>query len=289
MVLAVEQVIAVVLAGGTSSRMLGADKLDVAFRDRALLSHTISGLARCGEVVVVGPVRTTVSAEFAVTFVREDPPGGGPAAAVAAALDVVSTDFVFLAGGDMPFAGQLLPELLRQADGDDEHEAWVFVDEESVAQSLGGLYRTAALRRVTGAAPVANSSLKRLLAQLNVLSLVDLAGGRLGLVDIDTPDDLANARELDDERRRGAGHMLDDWTKALAAELGLDVDLDVALILDLAKDAAHGVARPAAPLTTFLVGYAAARAGGTMADIEAATDTARLLATRWESGSAEQP
>jgi len=81
--------------------------------------------------------------------------------------------------------------------------------------------------------------------------------------------------------------MLDEWTAALAKELGLDVEVDLLLILDLAKDAAHAVARPAAPVTTFLVGFAAARAGGTRADLEAAADTARLLAARWAPADGE--
>ena len=38
-------------------------------------------------------------------------------------------------------------------------------------------------------------------------------------------------------------------------ELNLNPDQQ-ALVLDLAREAAHGVARPAAPLTTFLAGYA---------------------------------
>lgn len=50
---------------------------------------------------------------------------------------------------------------------------------------------------------------------------------------------------------------LADWANRLTEALGVpDFDPDIALILDLARDAAHGVARPAAPLTTFLVGYA---------------------------------
>lgn len=73
---------------------------------------------------------------------------------------------------------------------------------------------------------------------------------------------------------------LADWANRLTEALGVpDFDPDIALILDLARDAAHGVARPAAPLTTFLVGYAAGLAGGSASDIEALSRTASALAT----------
>ena len=53
---------------------------------------------------------------------------------------------------------------------------------------------------------------------------------------------------------------LDDWTAGLQAALGLeDASVDVAAVLDLARDAAHGVARPAAPLTAYVVGIAVGR------------------------------
>lgn len=73
---------------------------------------------------------------------------------------------------------------------------------------------------------------------------------------------------------------LEDWAAKLIAEFGLADELvvDIALILDLARDAAHGVARPAAPLTTFLVGYAAARVGGTAEDIRRFAAVASRLA-----------
>jgi hypothetical protein len=75
---------------------------------------------------------------------------------------------------------------------------------------------------------------------------------------------------------------LQQWVDELAAALGVDAAaLDRDLVLDLARDAAHGVARPAAPLTTFLVGLAAGRAGGTSADIETAAATAIRLASDW--------
>lgn len=51
---------------------------------------------------------------------------------------------------------------------------------------------------------------------------------------------------------------LDEWTSRACAELGLDpATVDVRAVLDLARDVAHGVARPAAPLTAYLVGVAA--------------------------------
>ena len=54
---------------------------------------------------------------------------------------------------------------------------------------------------------------------------------------------------------------LEQWSESLAAELGIaDVDVDIDALLALAGVAAHAVLRPAAPLTTYLVGYAAGRA-----------------------------
>jgi hypothetical protein len=78
---------------------------------------------------------------------------------------------------------------------------------------------------------------------------------------------------------------LDDWVAAVAAELGLeDVDVDVDQVLDLAAEAAHAVVRTAAPLTTFLAGFAAGRAGGSADDIREAIDAAAALCDRAKDG-----
>jgi len=82
--------------------------------------------------------------------------------------------------------------------------------------------------------------------------------------------------------------VLEDWVAALAAELGVDVDVDVRLLLEVARDAAHQVDRPAAPLTTFLVGYAAGRAGGPGAVAEAAA-RAQSLAMGWPQPQDQGP
>jgi hypothetical protein len=81
---------------------------------------------------------------------------------------------------------------------------------------------------------------------------------------------------------------LERWSAALAGELGIpDVELDIDAILALAGVAAHAVLRPAAPVTTYLVGYAAGRAAALDApNAEQATaraaDIAADLARRHE-------
>lgn len=60
---------------------------------------------------------------------------------------------------------------------------------------------------------------------------------------------------MDDEQVR----LIQAWVSALAAELNVPAPVDSAVILDVAKDAAHSIARPAAPITTFLQGYAVAQ------------------------------
>jgi len=75
---------------------------------------------------------------------------------------------------------------------------------------------------------------------------------------------------------------LHDWIDELCDVLDVEVDLDEALILDVARDAAHNVARPAAPITTFLLGYAAAGTGGDPDKIERLAAAAQDLALRWD-------
>jgi Domain of unknown function (DUF6457) len=72
---------------------------------------------------------------------------------------------------------------------------------------------------------------------------------------------------------------LDNWTAAACANLGIDVAaVDVRQILDLARDAAHQVDRPAAPVTAYLLGVAVG--GGMPADQAAAR--LRALAAGWQ-------
>jgi Domain of unknown function (DUF6457) len=73
-------------------------------------------------------------------------------------------------------------------------------------------------------------------------------------------------------------NTLEAWTEAVCAEFGIDpAAADVRAVLDLARDVAHNVARPAAPLTAYLVGVAVGR--GEPPD--RAAERIRGLAERW--------
>jgi hypothetical protein len=78
---------------------------------------------------------------------------------------------------------------------------------------------------------------------------------------------------------------LQEWTVAVRAGLGLDPapwsTTDTKTVLELARDVAHAVDRPAAPLTAYLLGVAVGR-GLTLPD---ASERVRTLAASWaESG-----
>lgn len=72
---------------------------------------------------------------------------------------------------------------------------------------------------------------------------------------------------------------LDRWAAAVCEATGLSPlgDDDQRLVLDLARDVAHGVLRPAAPVSTYLLGLAVGRG----ADPAAAAATIGGLARDW--------
>ena len=70
---------------------------------------------------------------------------------------------------------------------------------------------------------------------------------------------------------------MDDWISAACRELGISPPLNITEFLDLARDAAHTVERPAAPITTYLLGYAVAQG----ADLTEASARLSRLATGW--------
>ncbi|MGP3998554.1 DUF6457 domain-containing protein [Streptomyces sp. 8N706] len=312
---------AVVLAGGAAKRMGGADKPGLPVGGRPLLDRVLGACADAAGTVVVGARRPTVRP---VRWAREDPPGGGPLAALDAGLGQVTAPVVLALSADLPFLSSItVRALLAALDGaqgtrgagaaraatpagrrgaaetegagvaDGESSAAkadgvVITDADGRDQPLVAVYRTESLRRELALLATEHGGLAhlplRLLTEELALHRIPEPDAAASF-DCDTWEDLASARA----RIREHGNVLDEWIAAVKDELGIESDVDTGLLLDLARDAAHGVARPAAPLTTFLVGYAAARADGSPAEVAAAARKAAALAERWAAESQGGP
>ena len=271
---------AIVLAGGAARRLGGTDKPALRVGGATLLDRVLDACAGAVTTVVVGPRRPTARP---VVWTREDPPGGGPLPALAAGLDLTSAGRVLVFAADLPFLTRTASRALLHAAEDD---GALFTDPGGREQPLAAAYRSSALRRgltrlTAEHGTLTGLPLRRLTAQLALTRLPDAVSAAF---DCDTWEALAAART----RIREHGYVLDEWIAAAKADLGIDLDVDARALLDLARDAAHGVDRPAAPLTTFLVGYAAASAGGGPEAVAEATRKAARLAQRWAAEQAEQ-
>ncbi len=172
----------VVLAGGTSRRF-GSDKLGAPLHGSTVLETVLESLPQGWPVVAVGPPR---DCGRAVSWTREDPPGGGPLAGVAAGVAVVATEVVAVVAGDMPYAGPALVALVAALHtAPPEVGAVVAVDAHGVPNPLLAAYRTASLRQAVPV-PAANRPARLLLAVPHVEVAVTGTAGR----DVDTPADL---------------------------------------------------------------------------------------------------
>lgn len=80
---------------------------------------------------------------------------------------------------------------------------------------------------------------------------------------------------------------MSEWTEAVCRELGLpeamDTDGATKLVLDVTGDVAHGVTRPAAPVTAFLIGLAAGRADDPLVAARDYAEQISGLAKSWDA------
>lgn len=177
---------AVVLAGGGARRLGGVDKPGLEVGGVRLLDRVLVALTDAAQVVVVGPARPTVRP---VVWAREDPPGGGPAAALAAGLALVAAPAVVVLAADLPFLDAATVALLRSAA--EGHDGAVLVDADGRDQVLTSAWTTARLReRATG--DLSDRPLRALLRGLEPARLA--APDPRAVEDCDTPEDLARAR-----------------------------------------------------------------------------------------------
>jgi molybdopterin-guanine dinucleotide biosynthesis protein A len=174
---------AVVLTGGTGTRLGGLDKAALELDGVSLLERALAAVTAAVEVVVVGaPVRTTRP----VTWTVEDPPRGGPAAGLLAGVDGFATapQLVAVLAVDMPKVNAgTVARLTWAVESDPEADGAVLLDRDGGRQTLAAVYRLAALSRVRAD-----------LRDANGLSMRKLVGG-MRLAEVPAVGD--EARDVD--------------------------------------------------------------------------------------------
>ncbi len=262
-----------------------------------MLARVLAAVAEAGVRIVVGPAGLVLPSEVVRT--REEPPGGGPVPALAAGLAALQRvgdpgqrwPVVALLAADLPLLTASAVHALRAAltdppEGAGVPDGVVFVDETGRRQHLCGVWRTEPLRRrladlAQQRGDLAGVALRDLLGALRVAEIrvaeIRATGrepARVPWYDCDTEADVQRAQELIMERD------LAEWVNVVRTELRLG-PVDQALVLDLARDVAHEVMRPAAPVTAYLLGLAV----GQGADPAEAARIVTDLAAHWAAGT----
>ena len=194
---------AVVLAGGAGRRLGGVDKATVAVAGRTLLDRALAAVADARTTVVVGPDRDLPAG---VRTTQEQPPGGGPVAALAAGLAALDPDgahVVVVLACDMPFLeATAVKRLAVAASGDDDParpaDGAVLVDEDGRRQPLAAAYRRESLERaVDGLGEVRDAAMRNL---ARCLTIVEIPADPGTTLDCDTWPDVHRSHRILEER-----------------------------------------------------------------------------------------
>lgn len=184
---------AVVLAGGSASRLGGAGKASVELRGVTLLERALAATATALEVVVVGD---QVPTSRPVTWTMEDPRGGGPAAGLLTALYAFlrPPGLVQVLAVDMPrVTPATFARLADRLASTPTADGALLAGGDGRRQPLCAIYRRASLLRV---APDTTDwhglPMHRLLEGLRLVAVAPYGGEER---DIDTWEDLRRERE----------------------------------------------------------------------------------------------
>ncbi|GAB3541908.1 hypothetical protein GCM10027403_33930 [Arthrobacter tecti] len=156
--------------------------------DRTLLARTCEAASAARRLVVVG--QSTPGVPERTELLREEPPFGGPAAAVAVAVGHLCSNhaaWLLVLACDMPRIVEALPALLT---GARETGASVLAHDGGRDQPLAALYRWSDLEPAVDSGVFTNLSMRHLLARVQ-WSAVEVPAGSTH--DVDTWSD---AQEL---------------------------------------------------------------------------------------------
>ncbi|MGA4669971.1 NTP transferase domain-containing protein [Propionibacteriaceae bacterium Y1923] len=254
---------AIVLAGGKGSRLGGVDKAALKVGGVRLLDRVLEAAAGARTTVVVGPV----DAPAGVLVTREDPPGTGPAAGIAAGLAVVGehAEWTLLLACDLPGAPLAVHQLLALVvEGSAEADAYCLARESGQPEWLFGIYRTSALLAAVEAyGDPRDRSVRGMVGPLNpVVVEPELPNAAH---DLDTWSDHARWNAAIRLRTGTPPEDRTPWRpfiERVCAAVGIDPDLvDEDAVLDLTREVAHAGARAMAPVSAYILGVAVGAGG----------------------------
>ncbi|NQX27304.1 NTP transferase domain-containing protein [Microbacteriaceae bacterium VKM Ac-2854] len=196
---------AIVLAGGRGSRVGGAAKVLGQVNGATLLRRALDAGVGARRTVVVGPPSLATHIGTAA-LVREEPPFGGPVAAIAAGCAalpepaewtlVLAADHVDPAAAVAAVLGSAAAAVLESAAADAAAADAAAADgamavDDGRDQYLLAVYRSGSLRAALAAMPTVDGVSVRTLTQGLRLHRVAVPAGAAR--DVDTPDDAATA------------------------------------------------------------------------------------------------
>lgn len=159
---------AIILCGGGGERLGGVDKGSLVVAGRSLLDRAAGAVRGAQRTIAVGPTRPT---DGTIAWTSEEPPGSGPAAAIAAGLDLVESPVVVVLGVDFPLVDvDCIGNLLEAVEA---HDGAILKDGTGHHQYLVGAYRAAALRRALIDRDVSGMAVRDLVAPLDLITLDD--------------------------------------------------------------------------------------------------------------------
>jgi molybdopterin-guanine dinucleotide biosynthesis protein A len=181
---------AIILAGGRGQRLGGVDKPAVTIGAATLLDRTVAAVTGAENIVIAGDA----TAEGCISVIEREP-FGGPVSGIAAALPHTSADRVLVVACDHPFVDRAVATLIGADPGPD---GVVGIDQTGQRQNLlACLSRASLAQALARLESPTGVSMRHLLGTLDVREIVvdDLAA-----LDVDTWDDVAFCRELDNEK-----------------------------------------------------------------------------------------
>ena len=179
--------IAVILAGGRSSRM-GRDKALLELNEQKFIDHLVQELSGCCKVMISAAHQDDY-AGYGVPVIADETKGIGPIEGIRQALRSSVSEYVFVCAVDTPFVRKEMVQYLAEFISSD-YDAFVFRDGDRIHPHIG-IYSRAALPAIEEMIGEKQYRLTKLLSRIRT-KYVDIGTScfdRKVLRNINTPDD----------------------------------------------------------------------------------------------------